>query len=81
VDAAKAGTPPSPPDRPAALAGVPWDVAQDAMTAEAVVIVAGVARVLAIHAQDEIRKQVPDPTRRSGRVGGVAAQDEMEVAA
>jgi hypothetical protein len=51
------------------------------MTAEAVVIVAGVARVLAIHVQDEIRKQVPDPTRRSDKVGGAAAQDEMEVAA
>src|SRR3954467_3987700 len=81
VEAAKAGAPPSPPDRPAALAGVPWDVAQDAMTPEAVVIVAGVARVLAIHAQDEIRKQVPDSTRGSGRVGGMGAQDEMEVAA
>src|SRR5690242_6255940 len=61
VDAAKAGAPPSPPDRPPPLPGVPWDVAQDAMRPEAVVIVAGVARVLATHAQDERRKQVPDP--------------------
>ena len=81
VDAAKGGAPPSPPDRAATLEGVRWDVAQDAMTPEAVVIVAGVARLLAIHAQDEMRKQVPDPTRRSGRVRGVGAQDEMEVAA
>src|SRR5882672_9251083 len=53
VEAARSGAPPAPPDRPAPLAGVPWDVAQDAMTAEAVVIIAGVARVLAIHTQDE----------------------------
>src|SRR5678815_4794712 len=44
VDAAKAGTLPSPPDRPSPLPGVPWDVAQDAMRPEAIVIVAGVAR-------------------------------------
>lgn len=81
VDAAKAGTPPALPDRPAPLAGVPWDVAQDAMTLQAIVILAGVARVLAIHAQDEMRKQVPDPTKQSGGVGGGPAQDEMEVAA
>src|ERR1044071_9986591 len=70
VDAAKAGTPPSPPDRPPPLPGVPWDVAQDAMRPEAVVIVAGVARVLAVHAQDERRKQVPDPAGKLGGVGG-----------
>jgi hypothetical protein len=51
------------------------------MTPEALVILARVARVLAVHAQDERREQVPDPARRSGGVGGVAAQDEMEVAA
>lgn len=33
VDAAKAGLPPSPPDRAPPLSGVPWDVAQDAMAA------------------------------------------------
>jgi hypothetical protein len=32
VEAAKAGAPPRPPDRPAPLSGVPWDIAQDAMT-------------------------------------------------
>jgi len=51
------------------------------MSPEAVVILAGVARVLAIHTQDERWKQVPDPAGKFGRVGGVAAQDEMEVAA
>jgi hypothetical protein len=61
---------PSPPDRPPPLAGVPWDIAQDAMRPEAVVILAGVARVLAIHAQDERRQQVPDPAGKSGGVGG-----------
>ena len=62
VDAAKAGAPASPPDRPPLLVGVPWDVAQDAMGPEVVVLVAGVARVLAIHAQDERPKKVLDPT-------------------
>jgi hypothetical protein len=51
------------------------------MRPEAVVILAGVASVLAIHAQDEMRKQVPDPIKQSGGVGGGPAQDEMEVAA
>jgi hypothetical protein len=51
--AAKAGTPPPPPDRPPPLSGVPWDVAQDAMAPEALVIVVGVAGALANHAQDE----------------------------
>jgi len=37
VAAAKAGSPPPPPDRPPPLAGVPWDVAQDAMTPQALV--------------------------------------------
>src|SRR6266496_310026 len=46
VVSAKAGAPLAPPSRPAVLAGVPWDIAQDAMKREAVVIVAGVARVL-----------------------------------
>lgn len=73
VDAARAGSPPSVPDRPPPMAGVPWDVAQDAMRAEAVVILAGVVRVLADWAQDEIRKQVLDPAWKSGGVGGVAA--------
>jgi hypothetical protein len=81
VDAAKAGAPVAAPDRPPPLAGVPWDVAQDAMSPQAVVILAGVARVLAEWAQDEMRRQAPDPTRKSGGVAGVAAQDEMEVAA
>jgi hypothetical protein len=51
------------------------------MSPQAVVILAGVARVLAAWAQDEMRREAPDPTRKSGRVAGVAAQDEMEVAA
>jgi hypothetical protein len=72
VDAAKSGDLPAPPDRPPPLPGVPWDVAQDAMRPEAVVIVAGVARVLAVHAQDERRKQVPDPAGKFGGVGGGA---------
>src|SRR5882757_8222039 len=52
VDAAKAGSAPPPRDRPPPLAGVPWDVAQDAMTVEAIVMLAGVAQVVAVHAQD-----------------------------
>jgi hypothetical protein len=51
------------------------------MSPQAVVILAGVARVLAAWAQDEMQRQAPDPTRKSGRVAGAAAQDEMEVAA
>src|SRR5512144_2787804 len=63
VEAAKAGAPPRTPERPAPLAGVPWDIAQDAMTPEALVIIAGVARVLAVHAQDERRRQAMDSSR------------------
>jgi hypothetical protein len=81
VDAAKAGELVAAPDRPPPLAGVPWDVAQDAISPQAVVILAGVARVLAAWAQDEMRRQTPNPTGKSGRVAGMAAQDEMEVAA
>src|SRR3954471_1996103 len=69
VDAAKAGTPPARPRRPAPLAGVPWDVAQDAMTLQALVILAGVARVLAVYTQDKTRKQVPVPAGKFARVG------------
>jgi hypothetical protein len=57
-----------------------WDVVQDAMKAEAVVIVPGVARVLAYHAQDEIRAQVAVMARDLAIVLPRAAQDEMEVA-
>jgi hypothetical protein len=78
VELAKAGSPPPPPDQPAVLAGVPWDVAQDAMQPEAVVILAGVARVLAVHAQDEMRRQAPDPPKEFGRDPRGRAQDEME---
>ena len=81
VDAASAGAPVAVPDRSPPLAGVPWDVAQDVMSSQAVVILAGVARVLVVWAQDEMRRQAPDPTGKSGRVPRVAAQDEMEVAA
>ena len=49
---------------------MPWDVAQDAMTAEAVVILAGVAQVVAVHAQDEIRNQVLVLAQEFARVGG-----------
>jgi hypothetical protein len=69
------------PDRSPPLAGVPWDVAQDVMSPQAAVVLAGVAKVLVVWAQDEMRRQAPDPTRKSGRVPGSAAQDEMEVAA
>src|SRR5215468_5672090 len=76
VNAAKAGSKPTPPDRPRPLAEVPWDVAQDAMAPEAVVILAGVARVLAEWVEDEIRRQVYDPPGRSGGVrGGGARRD------
>jgi hypothetical protein len=81
VASAKSGSPPSPPDRPLVLTGVPWDVAQDAMDPEAVVILAGVARVLATHAQDEMRKQGPVPPGEFGGHGAGSAQDEMEVKA
>src|SRR3954470_18871496 len=40
--AAKTGSLPRCPVEPPPLAGVPWDVAQDAMTPQAIVIVAGV---------------------------------------
>ncbi len=69
------------PTRPACLTGVPWDVVQDAMSAEAVVIIAGVARVLVQHAQDEMRSQVTEVKREFGRVRPGRAQDEMEVGA
>lgn len=78
VESAKVGLPPPAPDRPAALAGVPWDIAQDAMRPEAVVILAGVARVLARAAQDEMRKQGPVPPEKPGGDGAHRRQDEME---
>jgi len=80
IASAKAGRPVATPDRPAALAGVPWDVVQDEMKAEAVVIVAGVARVLTRHTQDEIRAQVAVMARDLAIVLPRVAQDEMEVA-
>ena len=76
AEAAKAGSTPRYPVEPPPLPGVPWDVAQDAMTPQALVIVAGVAQVLARHAQDEMRKQTMDSTRESGGVLRGGAQDE-----
>jgi len=58
VESAKAGRPVPAPLRPSVLAGVPWNVAQDAMNPEIVVILAGIAQVLAFHAQDARRRQV-----------------------
>ena len=81
IAASKAGAEFAAPTRPACLAGVPWDVAQDVMRGEAVVIIAGVARVLTQHAQDEMRRQVVEVTRQFGRVPPGPAQDEMEVVA
>ena len=54
------------PGRPMVLAGVPWDVAQDVMKVEPCVIMAGVAGVLARHAQDEIRREVCVVARKTG---------------
>lgn len=65
--------------RPAVLAGVPWDVVQDEMRAEAVVIIAGLAGVLVRHAQDEMRRQVLDMTTEFRGVPRPRPQDEMEV--
>lgn len=80
IAAAKVSTSTVTVARPAVLAGVPWDIAQDEMRAEAVVIIAGVAGVLVRHAQDEMRRQVIDVTREFRGVPPPRAQDEMEVA-
>jgi hypothetical protein len=65
------------PDR-APLAGVPWDLAQDVMGPQAVVIIAGLAGVLVAHAQDERRRQVREMTAEFARHQPGGAQDEME---
>ena len=56
LDAARAGQKGPAPCRPPPLDRVPWDLAQDAMGAQACVILWGLAAVLARHAQDEIRR-------------------------
>jgi len=76
AEAAKAGATPRYPVEPPPLPGVPWDVAQDAMTPQALVIVAGVAQVLARHAQDEMQKQALDYARESAGVLRGGPQDE-----
>lgn len=75
--ATKAGSAPRYPVRPPPLSGVPWDIAQDAMSPQALVIVAGVAEVLVRHAQEEMRKQVADSVRESGGVGRGGLEDEI----
>lgn len=62
------------------VGGSARDVVQDTMKAEAIVIVAGVTRILASHAQDEIRTQVAVVARDLAIVYPQVAQDEMDVA-
>lgn len=62
----------------APLSGLPWDVAQDAMGLEVVVIIMELAKVLVRHAQDERRAQIAVFKGEYRRHGGQAAQDEME---
>jgi hypothetical protein len=73
LDAVGAGAAAPTPDRRAPLAGVSWDLAQDAIEPEALVIVTGIAEVLVAYSQDEIRRQVAANLGDSGghpRVGG-----------
>jgi hypothetical protein len=59
---------------------VPWDVAQDVMTPEVIVILAGVARVLATHAQDERRRQMVELQGNPGEIARLAREDETAIA-
>jgi hypothetical protein len=56
---------------PPPLARVPWDLVQDEMGVKATEILAGILRLLVLHAQDEIRRQVPRLTGEFGRLPGV----------
>jgi hypothetical protein len=71
------GGPIEAPDR-APLAGVPWDLAQDVMEPQAVVIITELAGFLVRHAQAERRKQVREMAAEFGRHRPGGAQDEME---
>lgn len=63
-----------------AAAGVPWEVVQTEMQVEGRVIIAGVVRVMARHAQTEMRRQVAEHEGEFGRHAWAAAQTEMEAA-
>lgn len=75
AQAEQTGSPTRPETRP--LAKVPWDVAQDEMGLQVVVIIMELAKVLVRHAQDERRAQVAVFKGKSGGHGGSGAQDEM----
>lgn len=67
------------PERPekAPLSGLPWDVAQDVMGLQLLVIIMELAKVLVRHAQDKRRVQVAEFKGESRRHGGHGAQDEI----
>lgn len=76
AQAAQKGAPERPEEAP--LSGLPWDVAQDAIGLQVVVIILELAKVLVRHAQDERRTQVAVFKGESRKHGGCGAQDEME---
>lgn len=65
------------PER-APLSGVPWDLAQDVMGPQTVVIIAGLAGVLVRHAQDGRKRQACEMAAEFVRHRPAGAQDEME---
>jgi hypothetical protein len=72
VVAATAGAPVV-PDRPLPLAGMPWDVAQAAMSAQAVVILVGVVQAEAVRPAPSTTAPPEAAPATSAVVVGVAA--------
>lgn len=62
----------------APVSTVPWDVVQDEMKVEGLVIIRGIVRVLGLYVQDEMRRQAMDITEKFGRHAGSPVQEEME---
>jgi hypothetical protein len=78
LDRARVAKTISPRPRQPPLAGVPWDLVQEAMKVEGTVILAGVLGLLVRHAQEEIRRQVPESTPESGGLPPAGRQETME---
>ena len=71
-------TPPVAPP-PAAMARVPWDLAQDAFGPQGAVLLGFFVRLAIRSAKDAIEAQVLEMTKEFGRLHDEAAQDATDV--